>query len=316
VSTDIFAVEPTAPPALAFSGVHKAYGKNKALDGLTFSIPKGSICGFVGPNGAGKTTTFSVVSGFLAPDAGTVQILDLDAFDPYELKGRLGVLPQDAALSDRHTPRELLVHLGQLQGMGRRASKTEADRVLKLVRLDDRANSRIASLSHGMRRRVAVGSALLGSPELVLLDEPMAGLDPLQAKSLREALAAVRGLQTLVVSSHNLDELERFCDYVVMIDRGKTLREGAVEEVTGRSALVEWDIVGAAPLDALSAALPDHSFAMQDDRLVQQAPPGTDLDASSVVVVRVLGENGVGLREVRRGVGLEKRFLADTERAG
>ena len=181
--------------------------------------------------------------------------------------------------------------------------------------MDDRANSRIAGLSHGMRRRVAVGSALLGSPELVLLDEPMAGLDPLQAKSLREALAAVRGLQTLVVSSHNLDELERFCDYVVMIDRGKTLREGTVGDVTGRSALVEWDIVGAAPLDALSAALPEHTFAVEDGVLVQQAPPDTDLDVSSVVVVRVLGENGVGLREVRRGVGLEKRFLADTETA-
>ncbi|MEZ4317109.1 MAG: ABC transporter ATP-binding protein [Myxococcota bacterium] len=301
----------TDRPALVFDGVHKSYGRSKALSGLSFSIPRGSICGFVGPNGAGKTTTFSVVSGFLAPDAGTLDILGLPAFDPWALKGRLGVLPQDAELSDRHTPRELLVHLGRLQGLAARAARTEAERVLALVRLGDRSDSRIASLSHGMRRRVAVGSALLGSPELVLLDEPMAGLDPLQAKSLREALTAVRGLQTLVVSSHNLDELERFCDYVVMIDKGRTLREGTVHEVTGQSALVEWDVVGAPSLEALHAALPGHTFAMVDGVMTQSAPEGADLDASSIVVVRVLGESGVGLREVRRGVGLERRFLSD-----
>jgi ABC-2 type transport system ATP-binding protein len=221
------------------------------------------------------------------------------------------VLPQDAELSDRHTPRELLVHLGRLQGLGSGEAKREAQRVLDLVRLHDRSDSRIASLSHGMRRRVAVGSALLGSPELVLLDEPMAGLDPLQAKSLRDALTAVRGLQTLVVSSHNLDELEKLCDHVVMIDKGRTLRQGTVLEVTGKAAVVEWDVVGTPPLEALEGALPGHTFAYDEGILTQTAPKDVDLDASSVLVVRVLGEAGVGLRSVRRGVGLEKRFLAD-----
>lgn len=299
--------------ALVFEEVHKSYGQARALDGLSFSVPTGSICGFVGPNGAGKTTTFSVVAGFLSPSAGKLQILDLDHFDPWRLKGRLGVLPQDAELSDRHTPNELLVHLGRLQGMGAKAARKEAARVLELVRLGDRAGSRIASLSHGMRRRVAVGSALLGSPELVLLDEPMAGLDPLQAKSLREALAAVRGKQTLVVSSHNLDELERLCDYVVMIDKGRALRQGSVSEVTGHSERMDWVLVGEAPLEALRAALPSHRFDFEAGVLVQELPEGEDLDAASVVVVRVLGEAGVGLREVRRGVGLERQFLADAQ---
>ena len=298
--------------ALVFENVVKAYGGGKrALDNLSFEVPTGSICGFVGPNGAGKTTTFSVVSGFLRPDSGRIAVLGLDAFDPWLLKGRLGVLPQDAELSDRHTPTELLVHLARLQGMTARAAAREADRVLELVRLEARRSTRIHTLSHGMRRRVAVASALLGSPELVLLDEPMAGLDPLQAKSLRDALKALKGTQTLVISSHNLDELERMSDHVVMIDLGRCLRQGPIHEITGVAARVEWTLTAAPPLDALHARVPGHQFVWAEGCLVEQAPGGADLDASSVEVLRLLAEHGIGVREVRRGMGLERRFLQD-----
>lgn len=298
--------------ALRFKDVVKSYrGGKRALDGLSFEVPRGTITGFVGPNGAGKTTTFSVVSGFLTADSGSVEILGLPAFDPYALKGRLGVLPQDAELSTRHTPRELLRHLAQLQGMSGKAARAEADRVIALVRLQDRANMRIAGLSHGMRRRVAVASALLGGPELVLLDEPMAGLDPLQAKSLREALSALRGIQTLVISSHNLDELERFCDHVVMIDHGRCLRQGSIEGVTGQEALAAWSVGQDVPYDALAEALPGHTFDPEGEGFLQRAPAGHDLDTSSVVIMRVLAEAGVPLRGVRRGRALERQFLED-----
>lgn len=297
--------------ALRFTDVVKTYGRKRALDGLSFTVPSGSITGFVGPNGAGKTTTFSVVSGFLVQDAGSLEILGLPAFDPWKLKGRLGVLPQDAALSDRHTPVELLVHLARLQGMTGTEGRREADRVVELVRLDDRAHARIASLSHGMRRRVAVASALLGSPELVLLDEPMAGLDPLQAHSLRDALAELRGIQTLVISSHNLDELERLCDHVVMIDAGRRLREGPISEVTGQKALVLWVLGGAPPLERLQTALPEHRFVWSEGVLEQRAPEGADLDRSSVAIMRVLVEADVPLLAVRRGKALEHTFLED-----
>ncbi len=298
--------------ALRFTNVVKHYGKKKALDGLTFEIPAGGITGFVGPNGAGKTTTFSVVSGFLAQDSGEVEILGLPAFDPWEHKGRLGVLPQDAELSDRHTPIALLRHLGRLQGMGSKEAAKEADRVVDLVRLSDRATSRIAGLSHGMRRRVAVASALLGSPELVLLDEPMAGLDPLQAKSLRDALTELRGRQTLVVSSHNLDELERFCDHVVMIDKGRCLRQGPIASVTGQKALAQWTLSDDPPLEALRAAVPGHEFEMMGDgHMEERAPGGADMDASSLAVMAALVGAGVAVRGVRRGKALERQFLED-----
>lgn len=300
--------------ALSFEGVSKRYARRAplALDGLTCSFPRGAICGFVGPNGAGKTTAFSVVCGFLHPDAGKVCILGQEGFDPWRLKGRLGALPQDADLGDRHTPRELLRHLARLQGIRRREAHAEAERVLSLVRLGDKAGKRIGSLSHGMRRRVAVASALVGSPELVLLDEPTAGLDPVQSASLREALDQIRGITTLVVSSHNLDELERLCDWVVMVDKGRCLAQGTLAQVTGRAQVVVWELgPGEVPLSVLAEKLPEHGFRVEEGTLTQEAPGQEDLDASSVVVAGALAAAGVGIRSVRRGMSLERRFLAD-----
>lgn len=302
--------------ALTFRDVRKRYpGGNQALDGLTFEIPKGTIAGFVGPNGAGKTTAFSVVSGFLPPDGGEIDILGTGGFEAQTLKGRLGVLPQDAALPEQHTPRELIVHLGRLQGLSGAEARAEADRVLTAVSLDDRARSRIASLSHGMRRRVAVASALCGDPELVLLDEPLAGLDPVQAHALRDTLAALGGERTLVVSSHNLAELERICDWVVMLVEGRCVRQGTLQEVTGRGQVVRWGLGAAAPLEALEAALPGHRFELDGDTLLQHVPPEGDPDTASVVVMRVLSEARVPVRSVARGVALEQRFIDEARRS-
>lgn len=300
--------------ALVFRDVVKRYTRRgpNALDGVSFRFPRGCIAGLVGPNGAGKTTAFSVVSGYLRPDSGEVDILGGGPFDPYRLKGRLGVLPQDAELSDRHTPRELLGHLALLQGLGWAEAKRESDRVLDVVQLGDRRDHRIATLSHGMRRRVAVASALVGSPELVLLDEPTAGLDPVQAHSLREALASLRGIQTLVVSSHNLDELERLCDWVVMLRAGKCTREGTVSEVTGQEQLVTWVLgPGEVPLERILRRLPDHRLELRDALLAHEVPAGADLDAASLVVMEELAAARVAVREMRRGVSLERRFIDD-----
>lgn len=301
--------------ALRFEGVTKRYARRAppALDAVSFTIPRGTIAGFVGHNGAGKTTAFSIVCGFLAPDAGRVDILGGGPFDAHRFKGRLGVLPQDAELPDRHTPRELLRHLGRLQGLAAAAAPREADRVLDVVRLADRRDARIATLSHGMRRRVAVATALVGSPELVLLDEPLSGLDPVQAHALSEQLAALRGLQTLVISSHDLDDLERISDWVVMLKDGRCLREGTLADVTDRGTVLRWELAPAVvvPLDALGARLPGHAFEVDGDALVHRAPPGCDLDEASVVAMEVLAAARVPVRGLRRGVGLERRFIAD-----
>lgn len=297
--------------ALVFQGVVKTFGPARALDGLDFRVPTGSVCGFVGPNGAGKTTAFSVVSGFLPPDDGTVDILGTGGFDPWTLKGRLGVLPQDAELPDRHTPRELLRHLGRLQGLSRAEAVREADAKLALVGLGDRADHAIRTLSHGMRRRVAVASALVGDPELVLLDEPLAGLDPVQARALRDALAALRGIRTLVVSSHDLHELERLCDWVVMLDHGRCVQQGTIAAVTGRAERVVFELGGPifdpAPL---AARLPDHGVSVEGTALRVTVPAGGDLDQATLVVMESLLAARVPIHGVRRGTSLEDAFVA------
>jgi ABC-type multidrug transport system ATPase subunit len=305
--------------ALAFTEVAKRYGRRgrPALDGLTFRVPRGSITGFVGHNGAGKTTAFSLVCGYLRPDAGTIDVLGRGPYDPHGMKGLLGVLPQDAELPDRHSPHELLTHLGRLQGLAAAAAGREAERVVELVALGDRRRERIATLSHGMRRRVAVATALVGSPALVLLDEPISGLDPVQAHGLTEALAELRGVQTLVISSHDLDGLERLSDWVVMLANGRCVREGTLAEVTGRGTVVRWEVgPGPVPLDALAGRLPRHAFALEDGALLERAPDDADLDASSVVVMALLAGARVAVRSVRRGVGLERRFLEDVRKPG
>ena len=303
------------PAALALRDVVKTFGrKARGLDGLSCTIPEGTLCGFVGPNGAGKTTTFSVVSGFMRPTSGTVDILGMGPFDPYTMRNLVGVLPQDAALSERHTPRELLAHLSQLSGSSGREARAEADRLLELVGLADRAHSRIAHLSHGMRRRVAVASALVASPRLVLLDEPLAGLDPVQAGALREALKALKGIQTLVISSHNLYELERMCDWVVMVDQGRCLACGPMQEITGEHHEVLWLLgEGEVPLQALREALPSDTLDLAEHGALLQRTSG-DLDSSSLVVMELLTRHGIALRGCRRGAGLEARFIDATRR--
>jgi len=295
--------------ALRFEAVSRRYGLRgpKALDAFSCHFPRGAVSGLVGPNGAGKTTAFSVACGFLRPDSGYVDVLGEGPFDPWKLKGRLGVLPQDAELGDRHTPRELLAHLAALQGLARSRALHEADRVLDQVLLSDRRDKGIRTLSHGMRRRVAVATALVGAPELVLLDEPTAGLDPVQARALRDTLAALRGSRTLVISSHNLDELERLSDHVVVLDRGRCLQEGALATVTHRAQRVEWILgPGPAPLADLEAALPGHTFELRGPRLLQWAPPDADLDGSSVRVMEILASHRVPLVQMRRGTSLEE----------
>jgi len=307
-------------PALVLDGVVKRYGtlrKTLALDGVSFEVPRGSVCGLIGPNGAGKTTVLASICGQLRLDAGRIEILGGGPFDVERFKGRIGLLPQDAELGVSHTPQELLVHLGLLQGLGGADARAEAERTLASVDLSDRAGKRIATLSHGMRRRLAIATALLGNPELVLLDEPMSGLDPAQVRSLRELVTAQRGRKTLLISSHNLAELEQVCDHVVLIDRGRCTLAGPIAEVTGRAMVLQWTLgPGELDLDALGEALPDHEVRREDGLLTVVCPTDTDLDDTARVVARQLVEADIPIRDVRRGLSLERSYLDRTENAG
>jgi ABC-type multidrug transport system ATPase subunit len=243
--------------ALRFQEVRKRFGAREALAGLSLEVPRGSCFGLVGPNGAGKTTAFSLACGFLRADAGRVEILDLAGFDPLKLKGRVLAMPQDALLGRETRCLEHLMFFGQLQGMSAATARREGEQALEALGLGDRRKEKVKTLSHGMVRRLAVAQALMGAPELVLLDEPTSGLDPRHAHELRELLRRARADgRTLVISSHNLHELESLCDHVAFIDHGVVVTSGPTEALTGRGQEVEIDLAeGPVPVEALSAVL-------------------------------------------------------------
>jgi ABC-2 type transport system ATP-binding protein len=307
-------------PALRFVDVRKRFGKTRALDGLTLDVPRGAFFGLIGPNGAGKTTAFSLACGFLSPDHGEVQILGSAGYQLPRLKGRVGALPQDAVLGRETRCFEHLHFFGRLQGLTDQQARHEADRRLEEVGLADRSRSRVKTLSHGMLRRLAVAQALLGTPELILLDEPTSGLDPRHAHELRELLKRVSGEgRTVLVSSHNLHELETLCDHVAFLDKGVLATAGTTEVVTGRGQEVEIALgKGPAPLDAVRKVLPQAEVHWDEGRrrlrIVYRT--GAEVTGASEIedvigaVLRVLLEGGARISEVRRGSTLEQKFLS------
>ena len=284
--------------ALALTGIDRRFGRTLALDGLSFTVPQGSICALVGENGAGKTTTLGILAGFLTPDTGTVDVLGLGPYHVATHRGRVGILPQDAELPTESTPAELLYAWARLQGLDAGAARRSAGECLDAVLLSDRAHHRVATLSHGMRRRLTVASALVGDPELILLDEPTSGLDPAQARHLRDVLAMRRGRATVLISSHNLPELESLCDHVVILEKGRCLRADRMDAVTGRDREVRIHL--APPFPAGRDATVQLRLGPDDPRVLA--------DATSELLRSLLAE-GARIVEVRRGGALEERYF-------
>jgi ABC-type multidrug transport system ATPase subunit len=187
---------------------------------VSFEIQAGQPIALVGPNGAGKSTLFSILSGYMSATSGEARILG-HGVGSNELIGRIGALPQDALFDPNLSLIQQLSFLARLQGFGRLESLKEAERVLELMQLGDIHKEKITALSHGMKKRVAIAQALMGNPELVLLDEPTAGLDPENARNIRQQVTALAGETTFLISSHNLSELERLCHQVLHLDHGE-----------------------------------------------------------------------------------------------
>ena len=299
--------------ALELHGIVKRYGRRTALAGLDLVVPAGAVCGLVGSNGAGKTTTLGIAAGLLRPDSGEVSLLGDGPFDPARHGGRVSLLPQDSQLPPLSRVRELLVFYGALQGLGENAACAGADAVLERVHLTDRADSPLRTLSHGMRRRVLIAQALLGDPELILLDEPLGGLDPREVVNIRNILQACRGRQTIVISSHNLHEVELICDHLAFIEQGRTQRQDTMAVVTQRQEILTYALEGGPPaLAALAACVPEAQFELAEGgrRLVclYDGRAGSPA-ASNASVLRCLLDAGVGVLEVRQGSALEKAYL-------
>jgi ABC-2 type transport system ATP-binding protein len=202
----------------------KSYAAKQALHTVSFEISSGAPVALVGPNGAGKTTLLSLLCGFIQPSLGSIKVLGQNPGSP-ALCNRLGALPQDAQLDPGMSVHAQLSLLARLQGFQGLAAKREASRVLELVGLSAEQRSKPGALSHGMNKRVSIAQAFIGSPELILLDEPTAGLDPANTMVIRQCIAELADQSTFVISSHNLDELEKLCGSVLYLEKGVLSQE-------------------------------------------------------------------------------------------
>jgi ABC-type multidrug transport system ATPase subunit len=198
----------------------KLYGGKQALKNVSFQCQAGDPIALVGPNGAGKTTLFSILCHYFSQSSGTVKLLGHNPGDR-QLHGQVSALPQDAQFDPAFSVMKQLTFLAKLQGFNAQQAKQETMRVLGLMDLSQSMNALPSELSHGMRKRAAIAQALIGRPKLVLLDEPTAGLDPGNAKNIRQQISKLSGETTFLISSHNIQELERLCDTVLHLEQGE-----------------------------------------------------------------------------------------------
>src|SRR5215468_8209823 len=204
------------------TGLTKRYRDRVAVDDLTFSVPEGEILGFLGPNGAGKSTTMRVLTGYLPASSGTVKVAGHDVFEePYEVKRRIGYLPETPPLYPEMSVRGYLRFVASLKGVTRGQMASELDRVAHATGISGEMDRLIQNLSKGFRQRVGLAQALLGSPPVLILDEPTEGLDPNQRAEVRQLIKGLAGQHTVILSSHILPEVTMTCKRVLILNQGK-----------------------------------------------------------------------------------------------
>jgi ABC-2 type transport system ATP-binding protein len=265
---------------IELTDLHRSYGRTRALDGVSAAIGTG-VTGLLGPNGAGKSTLMRIVATVQAPTRGMVRILGADPDDADARTGirrRLGYVPQHPGLHGSFTAFEFVDYVAILKEMtDRRARHAEVRRVLELVDLGDRAGTRIRKLSGGMRRRVALAQALLGDPDVIILDEPTAGLDPEQRLRFREIISSLGAHRSIVLSTHQTDDVAALCERVVVLEGGLVRFDGTPE---GLAAVAEghvWIDDGSGPRGQLAWRTGDGRT-----RHIGDAPHGAELVAPTI----------------------------------
>ena len=269
--------------------------------------------GLVGSNGAGKTTAMAVTLGLLHRHGGSINILGGGAFDPARHVGRVALLPQDSRLPPYSRVEELLRYYGALQGLSDGDISRSIEELLDWVHLRDRRRSPVRTLSHGMARRMAIAQAFLGSPELVLLDEPLNGLDPREAARARDMIRERRGKQTIVISSHHLTDIEAVCDTVAFIEKGKRVRQDALETIVRRGHQITYLLSpGAIPVDKIRSLFADVEFDWRPDTMELKAsfPATYAPEAINRRVLELLLQSNIGILEIHRGSDLETEYLS------
>jgi ABC-2 type transport system ATP-binding protein len=270
----------------------------RALDLLSLTVKRGEIFGFLGPNGAGKTTTLKILMRLIYPTGGEATILG-KPIDDAIMRTRIGYLPENPYFYDYLSGRELLAYSAALFGIPAAAAKTRADHLLKLVGLEEeRANRQLRKYSKGMLQRIGIAQALINDPEVVFMDEPMSGLDPIGRREVRDLMLSLRQQnKTVFFSSHILSDVEALCDRAAILAKGKLIRCGTVQELTGEEAAFEVIATGinASSFQQLSQVLPFASslnltpngvhFVLPDDSRFSEAIKAIDQCGGKVLSI-------------------------------
>lgn len=305
--------------AVRIQELEKSFGDTKALDRISLDVPENSIFGLLGPNGAGKTTLFSIIADFLKADSGNVEVLGIDVARISELQGRMTILPQDAQFQSNIPILEQLAFLRALDGSDPATARKEVEACLEVVGLKDQARKGVRTLSHGMIKRVGIAQAFLGNPEVILLDEPTSGLDPANARQIRDLVQKLKERTTIVISSHNLSEIQDICTHVAILDEGKLVTVGPIEELTGSGRelnlgfsqpLTEPQLQTLREVRAVGSILvdqaPDYMFTLDG------GSDGANRDAAVAEVLRAVLDQGLIPRRLSEGKSLESHFLSVT----
>jgi len=238
---------------LRITGLTKSFGTKLAINNLSFAVPQGACYGLVGPNGSGKSTTMRTVVGLVRPDAGSIEVCGIDvAHDVMATRRAMGVMLDPLQLFDRLTAWEFVDTIGALRGLDSATIRDRASELFDVLDLSEDAGRPIAGYSHGMRKKTALAAAMLPRPQLVMLDEPFEGVDPVSTRAMRRMLDRFRsGGGTVVLSTHVMDIVERVCDHVGVINRGQLVASGPIDELRDGRRLEDAfiDVVGATDID-------------------------------------------------------------------
>ena len=235
--------------AIETHGLTRDFGQFRAVNGVDLAVPAGSFYGFLGPNGAGKSTTIKCLTGLLRPTAGSMRILGLDPLaEPVAVKRRIGVVPEDLALFDRLTARETLTFVADVHGIDTETATSRSADLLRLMALEDAANTLVTDYSHGMRKKLSLAAALLPAPRLLFLDEPFEGIDAVASRQIKELLVSfvARG-GTIFLTSHILEIVERLSTHIGVIAQGRLVAQAPIAELRearGRGQTLEELFIG------------------------------------------------------------------------
>ena len=289
----------------------KYFGPLLAVDDVSFTVPKGEVLGFLGPNGAGKSTTMKMITGFLAPSAGTAIVCGHDiATQPIAAKRCIGYLPEGAPAYPDMTPADFLGFIAHIRGFSGANANRRIGRVVEMIKIGDIMHQPIETLSKGYKRRVGVAQALLHDPEVLILDEPTDGLDPNQKYEMRKVIGAMRAEKAIIISTHLLEEVEAVCRRAIIIAHGRILADGTpagLAERSRRHNAVRFGVAGGADaaIRAELAALPGVAAVepvsdAEGDGLIVLSRAGRPVVADVADLARERGWSITGLR-VERG---------------